>query len=67
MIALSYTCRRPQMPKAKTLEDAFLETLKDVYYAEKQARRSRRRRIMVAFPIGVAPRRLSRRRSSRRR
>ena len=60
------------MPKAKTLEDAFLETLKDVYYAEKQAaeeraRRSRRRRIMVAFPIGVAPRRLSRRRSSRRR
>ena len=51
------------MPKAKTLEDAFLETLKDVYYAEKQAaeeraRRSRRRRIMVAFPIGVAPRRL---------
>ena len=25
------------MAKAKTLEDAFLETLKDVYYAEKQA------------------------------
>ena len=27
------------MPKAKTLEDAFLETRKDGYYAEKQAGR----------------------------